>query len=57
MLTWCACPEHDDEKSPITEEAFLAFAASIKSKESFARKSFAYFDKDGSGGVSRGELR
>jgi len=58
MLTLFACPENDDEKSPITVEAFLELAALVNGDQRlFARKTFAYFDKDESGGISRRELR
>ena len=58
MLTWIVCPENDDKKSPITEEAFLKLAAMMNSGyPNVVRKSFGFFDKDKSGGVSRRELR
>merc|ERR1712147_240417 len=58
MLTLFACPENDDEKSPITVEVFLELAALVNSDQRlFKRKTFAYFDKDESGGISRRELR
>ena len=58
MLTLFACPENDDEKSPITVEAFLELAALVNSDQStFERKTFAYFDKDESSGLSRREMR
>merc|ERR1712147_399817 len=47
MLTWFACPENDDEKSPVTVEAFLELAALVNSDHStLSQKAFAYFDKD-----------
>ena len=53
VFTHLVCPDGDE----ITEDALFEFLELTQDKEKMARRSFAYFDKDGSGELSRFEAK